>query len=658
MLLAPPLAFSQVASDPNLVRGDTVRVEETIQQDGDEASVVALEPHASPNSNAWDDVAAQVPNLSIESAGTSSFGTIYSIRGLSNTPYFSDPSLALYFDEIPLGGSFSYPSDLLGMASASVHPGPQPAFSGKMGEGGVIVFEPPQSRGSGEVDASLGSYQARSAGLRASGMDGADADYTVSLSGLERQGYIENSQIGRRVDDLHALTGFARQRIRPTSTSELSIEVLADRHHDGAAPLVPLGEPLFSVARSEEGETDTSLYGTAITASLETPIGHLSETTSYTHWSLNPYKDWLVLPPALLSSVTQGQSAWNEEFRFISGKESAIRWDWGTWISSSSTDGSTDRSIKGFIPIEVSDYAYTRHELALFGGATFTPAKGVQISIEARAQETRKAYGQGEQVPVPNLRLDFHRSDAAFLPRMLARFDLSDGAQATLGVSAGTKAGGYAAYTDNPALIPFDPETTVAFEAGLQSSFAQRKAMIALRAFDYEIRNYQIERSFSAADYFVATAPRARSTGIECEASWKPASSWTVTANSGLQDVRLLEFRDPLSGLSHAGDKAPYAPSFTAMLDVSYHSPSGWFGSVRAKATGRTFYTESEQSEYSQAAYLLLQGRAGFETSRWRLSVYVENATDERYYSQIIPGVSSGAPGAPRCAGTEAALKF
>jgi hypothetical protein len=39
-------------------------------------------------------------------------------------------------------------------------------------------------------------------------------------------------------------------------------------------------------------------------------------------------------------------------------------------------------------------------------------------------------------------------------------------------------------------------------------------------------------------------------------------------------------------------------------------------------------------------------------------ALYIENAADKGYYTLIIPDVNSAAPGAPRTAGGELAVKF
>jgi iron complex outermembrane recepter protein len=660
LVLGSPLTARAQVTPPSPV----VQAERMVVEDGADDAPNPSQGKAETDARApavdagWGQVAAQVSNLSVASAGTSSFGAIYSLRGLANTPYFSDPAVTVYLDALPLGGSFSYPTELLGYSNVAIYAGPQPVEFGRGGDGGVIVFSPGAPAPGGEIRLGAGDFGSRSVSLESDATQGKKADLTFTAGYLQREGYIENTQLAQKVGALRAATAFARERIRPTNATEITLEVADDRHRDGAAPLIPLGGPLDTVSRSHEGATDTDFFGAALKATYDADFGRLSETTSFTDWRLNPYDDWLVLPPPLQSHLVQSQENWNEELHVGSRADGPLTWALGGWFSEGSVSGSADRSIGGTIPIEVSDYGYTRHEAALFGDIGFAPAQKWRFSIGGRVQRVDKDYHQDEAVPQAGLHLHFQSADGAFLPKAAFTYAIDAATEVGASASAGTRPGGFAAYTDNPALIPFAAEHVAAFDAHLQHSFARRAFVLSAAAFDYEIAHYQIERSFSASDYFVATAPRARSRGADLKATWAPSRAWSVGLVAGITDVTLLEFTNPLTGASSSHERAPYAPSFTAGLSVAYRSTQGFFGEGHVSALGKEYYTETENSAYAQAAYAVMGARTGYASRRWRLTLYIENAANKGYSTLIIPGVNSTAPGAPRTVGSELALRF
>ena len=95
-------------------------------------------------------------------------------------------------------------------------------------------------------------------------------------------------------------------------------------------------------------------------------------------------------------------------------------------------------------------------------------------------------------------------------------------------MSTGLRPGGFSSYTENLALAPFAEEHVTAYAAGWDAAVLQRHLEWAARVFYDDIRNYQIERSFTPSAYFVATAPRARrSFGAETEVHRHPAKEWT-----------------------------------------------------------------------------------------------------------------------------------
>ncbi len=660
LALALPVSATRAQTEP-VTRAEPFLVQETpLVADATGTTRIRLDDTAPPATSSLASLSGRVANFHVDTGGAGSFGDLFTVRGLTNTPYFSDPSVTLYFDDLPLGSSFSYPTALFGFASATLHRGPQASAFGRAGEGGVLVFNstaPATADSTGELRASVGNFHAHSAALTARSARTDFADATVAASFSERDGFITNTQLHTRVDDARSSSVSARLRFRPTSAAELTLQLLGSRLRNGAQPLVPLGGPLFSVARGREGSTGSDFGGVALKAAFATPLGALSATTSYTDWSLDPYDNRLVLPPTLDSSITQTQRAWNEELRLASDAHAALAWNIGAWLSSSRTAGDVNRAIPNLFPIEASSYRLRARTAALFGEIVFLSVGDLRLTAGARAETIEKNFDRSQTVPAAG-HFTAKKTFDAFLPKLSATYALTPDTTASASFSVGTKPGGWSAFTDSAARAPFASERTVAFETGIDTALADKKINLAVRAFAYAIRDYQIERSFTQTDYLVVNAPRARSLGAEFEAAWHPASAWTVAATLGLTDVTLREFTDPFTGTSYSGKRAPYTPDFDANLSATYRPGSGWFAAGEVSLVGKTFYDESENPAFAQNSRTLAAARLGYETRHWRATLYGENLFDENYYTLIIPGVGHAVPAAPRTYGIEAAVKW
>jgi iron complex outermembrane receptor protein len=658
LLVGMSTALAQTPSDPVVVM-EPVVVTEGASLDSDRTTSVRLEETLPSALQTLDNMADHVANFHINTGGAGSFGDVFTLRGLANTPYFSDPSVTLYYDDLPLGSSFTYPGGLFGFTLAVVARGPQGTSFGRSGEGGVIALisaEPGENPG-GEARMSLGNFESRSVALTAHSARDAQSDATFAASYLTRAGYIENTQLGTRVDDQKASAVSARVRWRPTPASEFTLQFLGSRRRDGAQPLVPLGGPLYTVQRDRDGATASDFGGVAFKAAVETALGRLAATTSFTDWKLDPYVNELVLPPQLASRLMQTQRAWNEEIRLTSHPHDRVAWHAGVWWSESRTNGKVSRTIADVFPLEASSFTLNSHTSALFGGWDFSPADHWRISLGGRAETITKDFDRSQTVPSPGHFTD-ERTFSAWTPKLTAGYALSARMNASASISSGTKPGGWSAYTDSASLAPFKAERVTALEAGLDLALADKVLTLAARVFDYEVSNYQIERSFNANDYLVVNAPRARSTGAEFECAWHPVADWTLAVTLGVTDVTLREFSDPFTGANYAGKRAPYTPDYDALFNLVWRPARGWFARAEAAATGRTYYDESEDLRFAARAHTVLNLQAGYDGGPWRVSVFGRNLTDEGYYSLIVPGVGHAVPGAPRTFGVECMVRF
>jgi len=660
-LLAPVLAHAQAPTDSESVVRNAPFVVTAAPLSADAAGTthLALDDTTPPATQSLAGLSGRLANFQLADSGAGSYGSLVTLRGLANTPYFSDPAVTVYFDDLPLASSFTYPTGLFGFSTVALYRGPQAVAFGRAGEAGVIVFDSavPTAAAGGELRASYGNFAARSAALTARSARGDKLDATVSVSAQARDGYIENTQLHTRVDDVQSSAASARIRYRPAAGSELTLQLLGTRQRNGAQPLVPLGGPLDTVARAGEGSTDIDFGGVALKAAFETALGRLSATTSYTDWRMSPYENFLVLPPPLHSRSTLSQRAWNEEIRLASSVHAAREWNLGAWFSDTRTTGAIAREIPHLFPIEGSSYELGAQTAALFGSVDLYAASGWRVTAGLRAESVRKTFDRAQTVPFA-AQYSSDRTFAALLPRLTVSYALAADTTASASVSAGTKPGGWSAYTDSAALARFSAERTLAFEAGVDTALAARTVRLAARVFAYQIDNYQIERSFNATDYLVVDAPRARSLGGELEASWHPSAAWTLAATLGVADLTLREFTDPFTHVSYSGQRAPYAPAFNASLGADYRLGRGWFASAELRATGRTYYVESGDPAAAQPAYAVASARLGYEASRWRLTLFGENLADAHYYALMIPGVGHGVPGAPRTFGAEISLQW
>jgi iron complex outermembrane receptor protein len=619
---------------------------------------VQLDDTIAPDSLRMGPVLDRVANLHLADGGAGSFGSLLSLRGLSNTPYFSDPAVTVYFDDLPLTGGFTYPTDLFGFGTVTVYRGPRASSFGRAGEAGVVVFNSvaPAAMAHGEARASFGNFDAWSGAVTARTAQGTVADATVSAAVSTRDGFIRNTQLNSRVDDQHTTSASARVRVRPSRTTELTVQVLGNRLRNGAQPLVPLNGPLFSVARGAEGATESDFGGVAVKGTAQTAFGQVTSTTSYTNWTLNPFTNRLVLPPPLDSSLSQTQRAWNEEIRASSPAHARIPWTVGAWFSNARTNGSVLRAIPNLFPIEGSNYVARARTYAVFGEALAMGEDDWRLTAGLRAEEVRKEFARTQTIPGP----DYFESAKTFKslsPRVTGSWLLSADTSASVTWSVGSRPGGWSAYTAYPSLSRFRAEKTNALEAGFDTSFAHRTFTLAARAFTYSIQEFQIERSFTQSDYIVVNAPRARSEGGEIEASWHATSALTLAASAGVARVTLREFTDPFTGTAYNGKRAPYVPAFNSTVSATYRI-AGWFATGEWIVTGRTYYEESNDRSVMQDQHSLLNARLGYDTPRWRVTLFGENLENEQYYALMIPGIGHGVPGAPRTYGVEALVKW
>ncbi|MCF3652417.1 TonB-dependent receptor [Synoicihabitans lomoniglobus] len=657
-------AFAQ--SSPTIVEAPTFEVVATrlTTTSASPTTDLTLDPTAAPGELALPTLAAEIAGFAVGSNQSRSFTDTFAIRGLTNTPIFGAPAVTVYLDDLPLGSGFTFPSDLTGFAQAQLLRGPGAGTRfGRSGPGGILLLSTPTNptASTGSLTLAVGDHGARSATVTGASAAGGELDAYVAATWRERDGYVRNTTLNQDVDPQETQSALARLRWRASERAEFTLFLNALRARDGAQPLVPLFGPLYTVQRSAEGETHLDAFNAALTAAVTTDGGRLTTTTGFSHWDMGPYSNTLDFGFAELGNgSTLTQKNLSEEIIFTAHDDAAFPWRAGFFVNDGQTNGSFTRDFGGFT-FEQSDYQFDVLDLALFGEATFALTDALDLTTGLRLVKTEMDSVRTETVPVPQVTPASHSSDA-ILPHLNLRQDLGHGTTAFANIAMGYKTGGFSAFTGNAALAPYDAEYTTAYEAGVTHATADGRYSVTVRAYLYDIDDYQIERSFAtqaaADDYLVVNADSARSIGGELELAWRPVQGLELAASYGLTDTTLRGFTDPYTGDVFNDNRVPYVPTHDAHLRADYVTDAGFFVGATVSRVGKTYYTEAEDPTFMQDTYTLLHARLGYTAERYRIQLSGTNITDEEYYSAITPGTFHGTPGTPRTFLGEVTFRF
>jgi len=273
--------------------------------------------------------------------------------------------------------------------------------------------------------------------------------------------------------------------------------------------------------------------------------------------------------------------------------------------------------------------------------------------------------------PVSNAETDF----TDFSPRFGARFQVSDEVNIYAMVSKGYKPGGHSVGNNTnangaPAFnTPYGKETLWNYELGFKSEFFDNRLRVNASLFHLKWNDLQFESFFFLTPGNLATnfeqtinIPDAKGDGIEIEFVALPTDNLTISGALGYLQTKITSqqtvelsggWRPELQGLG-----LPKAPELTANLVGEYRWPIGnneaWvrleyihrdgqYSDIEgltnlqlrgpAPNNGLVHTVGAGEFPYLSPDYDLLNLRAGFQMGAFSITGYVENLTDEKYYT-------------------------
>jgi iron complex outermembrane recepter protein len=248
------------------------------------------------------------------------------------------------------------------------------------------------------------------------------------------------------------------------------------------------------------------------------------------------------------------------------------------------------------------------------------------------------------------------RTFEAFLPKLGAKYDLSDDASVSFVVQRGYRSGGSTVNLARSAVVPYDPEYTWNYELALRTAWPDQRLTFNANAFYIDWTDQQVTVNLGRGlyDFQTENAGKSHLYGFEMEAAWRPAEALDVYGSVGHTRTHFDDFT-VATGLADAdlsGTEFRFAPRWTLAAGVNYRFADGFIANVNANYRSKAFAAAgADQQLYAIKARTLVNARLGFEAEHWSASVFADNLFDETYVQYPQPTMNRAILGDPRVIG-------
>ena len=300
-------------------------------------------------------------------------------------------------------------------------------------------------------------------------------------------------------------------------------------------------------------------------------------------------------------------------------------------------------------PIDIETTAW-----AVFGEYTFDLTEKLSFTLGGRYSVDKIDFtlqGITNAPGIPPTVADFTYSEDkdwdSFDPKIAFTYQLNDDILTYLTYTEGYKAGGiqFTASTEAVAREVFDPEELSAYEFGIKSELLENTLRLNASVFYYDYQDLQVQRVDTSLSgglpiAFTSNAAESEITGFEFDMNWVPLEGLDIRFAYAYLDTEYNDFIGP-GGEDFSGNPLPSSPENTVIGSVDYTATvgGGWMVSV---GTDWTWIDEfnfdvTDDDEHTKGGdYTLGAARLAFISpdDHWTIAAFVNNLTDEEYYSQ------------------------
>ncbi len=297
---------------------------------------------------------------------------------------------------------------------------------------------------------------------------------------------------------------------------------------------------------------------------------------------------------------------------------------------------------------------------AVFGQGTLQLTDQLAIKLGARYTEEDRSFDNTNTIvlaaglgPTIMPSLSDSKTFDDFSPLVGVEWTPTDDILAYYTYSEGYKSG--AALLGQTSSLIADPETIENHEIGVKTTWLDRRALVNLTAFSYEVQDLQLGRTIPAPGggtgftNLFENAGGMEGEGVELELQLLPVDQLRIAGSVSYLDAKFTEFMsidqfdpdiilDPASvGLTDlSGNRPRYAPEWSYVLDADFDFPTLPNGGLvtlggTASYKDEQFFEEFNAESQSSDAYTILDARLTYAPPHgdWEASLWGKNITDE-----------------------------
>jgi iron complex outermembrane receptor protein len=650
--------------------------------------------------------------------------------GLENISAGAEGSIAFNVDGVFISRSIAALSSFYDVQQLEVLRGPQGTLYGRNATGGAvnIITRDPTPDLSGYFALTGGNYDRVQAEGAVSGpiVPGV-LEARVAFQTQDRDGYGKNEFTGDDIDNLH--TRAIRGTLLFTPTDRLAINLKADyfREQDNAGAYHTFGPAGFSAPGVQVPLTGFSLGGTLPADIRDTnnptdPRNHVefwgvsqkiaydlvgdTQFSSLTAYRKLNYQTDTYLDPTSAGVAGEHQSERDDQFSEelqLFGKSTRLTWLLGLYYFHEMDNGfqftpfntvaigfpAPGTFVKGYL---AGGYI-TTDALAGFGQASYEIVDNLRLTLGARYSSEKKTdhdefafpflvadssspYVNSTDYPTSPLTADRSKRWPSFTPRVALDYQVTPDVLLYTSWARGFKSGTYNLGGLEP---PVNPETVSALEAGVKSTFFDRRLRLNLAGFYYDYKDLQVGKVVQA-QLALENAAAARIYGLESELTAQLTSRFDVDANVAWLHARFTDYysADParpygdghtfvdaagnylpgataatpgaVPAFNLAGNSLSQAPNFTAFMGANYHFPTR-IGTMtprgEASYRDRVYFTPFNLDYVSQAANIKYNAFLNWDSldAHWNGSLFVKNLTNKTIVgNSLVSWVGVGFP--------------